>query len=357
MKNLIKLLTNTTDSICISILVKTHRTKPDYLSDSLRVKNSIKEVHEKLHKLTDKRTAEALLHKLNELESNIDYGKGTESLALFISESVQRAVKLTVPVVERVEVSESFLVRDLIKNMQFLENYFIITLSRDKVRLFEVHANDQIYENVDVFPLENTVFKTSSSAEESNARRVDTLTEEFFSVVDKFAFDELREFSNPVLLACDENNYHMFKKISRLNGRIENVFIPGNHDSRSAVDILAAAKPLMQNLLIENLNKEQELIKKAISQGTYTSDINEILQAAEEGKVQKIFIEKGFKQPAIFIDNGVRIVSKEELNGDPHTSDIINILTQKCFSTGADVVFVPKDKIEFFTGVGAMLRF
>ena len=52
---------------CITIIMNTHRTKPDYLKDGLRLKNLIKEAENKIQAIASKQDAAILIDRLNDL--------------------------------------------------------------------------------------------------------------------------------------------------------------------------------------------------------------------------------------------------------------------------------------------------
>ena len=52
---------------CITIIMNTHRTKPDYLTDGTRLKNLIKEAENKLQTIASKQDAAILIDRLNDL--------------------------------------------------------------------------------------------------------------------------------------------------------------------------------------------------------------------------------------------------------------------------------------------------
>src|SRR5690606_13397453 len=122
---------------CITIIATTHRSKPDYLNDGLRLKNLIKEAEDRLVADTSKRNATNLVEKLNKLAAEIDHSQNLESLMLFVNGEVAEYTRLPIKVEDRVVIDDTFATRDLVRAMHLETHYYILVLSQEKVRLIE----------------------------------------------------------------------------------------------------------------------------------------------------------------------------------------------------------------------------
>lgn len=169
----------------ITIILNTHRTRPDNNKDSITLKNLIKEAEERLYNDLDKRVALNLIQRLNALESQIDHNHNLESLILFVNDEIAEFIRLPIQVMNRVVIDNTFATRDLIRALHIQTNYFLLLLSRQKVRLIEALDDKEIEEIGQPFPIENTQFYSTNSLELSNARRQRNLIAEFFNRVDK----------------------------------------------------------------------------------------------------------------------------------------------------------------------------
>ena len=127
---------------CITIIMTTHRTKPDYLNDGLHLKNMIKDVETRLMADVSKKEATNLLERVNALAETIDHSQNLESLMLFVNEDVAEYTRLPIKVEDRVVIDETFATRDLIRSMHLETHYYVLVLSQDKIRLIEA-MNDK----------------------------------------------------------------------------------------------------------------------------------------------------------------------------------------------------------------------
>lgn len=113
----IKKIKNITADHCITIIMNSHRTRPDSLQDEVRLKNHIKTVDQRLRADTDKRTHTQLMDQLNRLAERIDHSLNLDSLILFVNEDMAEFSRLRIPVEDRVVIDDNFATRDLVRAM------------------------------------------------------------------------------------------------------------------------------------------------------------------------------------------------------------------------------------------------
>jgi hypothetical protein len=128
---------------CVTIILNTHRTKPDNEKDPLTLKNLIKDAEQRLYADEDKRDAKTLVERLQDLESKIDHRNNLESLILFVNEDIAEYTRLPIAVEDRVVIDHTFATRDLIRALHHETNYYVLVLSQQKVRLIEAF-NDKV---------------------------------------------------------------------------------------------------------------------------------------------------------------------------------------------------------------------
>ncbi len=138
---------------CLTIILPTHRTSPDNRQDPMRLKNLINEATSRLLGEFSKREVEALLKRLEDLTSTIDFDHTLDGLALFVNQDFARASILPFKVRERVIIHETFATRDLIFALNHSIRYWVLALSEKPTRLYE-GTNDALVEIQDKgFPM------------------------------------------------------------------------------------------------------------------------------------------------------------------------------------------------------------
>lgn len=342
---------------CITIIATTHRTKPDYLNDGLRLKNLIKEAEDRLMADTTKRNAKSLVEKLNKLAAEIDHSQNLESLMLFVNDEVAKYTRLPITVEDRVVIDDTFATRDLVRAMHLETHYYILVLSQEKIRLIEA-MNDKIIQEIgSPFPFENTQYFSKNRAANAIASRQTSLIAEYFNQADKRVNDVRKDNPLPVLICGLEENHNEYIKVADKKHSIFDVFLSKNKINDTAHSIVAESWEIVKDFLIQKNNERKLELKKAVGENKFLSDTNEIWKAISEGRIQTLFIEQGLFQPAVMKDDEIVYVSNEERNDTGVIDDIYDEMIEANMDFGGDVVFLPKGELTKFNGFGAITRY
>lgn len=342
---------------CISIIITTHRTKPDYLNDALQLKNMIKEVETRLMADTDKKNAKMLVDRVNALAESIDHSQNLESLVLFVNEDVSEYVRLPIKVEDRVVIDETFATRDLIRAMHLETHYYILVLSQEKIRLVEA-MNDRIIREVGKpFPIENTLFQTANKAAAALVGKQTNLIAEFFNQADKQVNELRKGTSLPVFICGLEENRNEYMKIADKKHSIFDVYLGKNKINDPVHSIVEEAWAVVKDYVVNKNNSRKEDLKKAVGENKFLSDTNEIWKAISEGRIQTLFVEQGRFQPAIMKGDEIEYVSEERRNETGVIDDIYDEMIEANMDFGGDVVFLPKGELDKFNGFGAITRY
>lgn len=342
---------------CISIIITTHRTKPDYLNDGLQLKNMIKEVETRLLADTGKKDAARLLERVNALADSIDHSHNLDSLVLFVNEDVSEYMRLPIKVKDRVVIDETFATRDLIRAMHLETHYYIAVLSQDNVRLIEAVNGDAVKEIGNPFPIENTEFHARNRAALAIASKQTSLMAEFFNKVDK-AVNEVRKGSPlPVFICGLEENHSQYLSVADNKETLFNVYLNKNKINDPIHSIVEESWGIVKEYMIKKNNSRKEDLKRAVGENKFLSDTNEIWKAIGEGRIQTLFVEQGRFQPAIMKGDEIEYVSEDRRNDTEVIDDIYDEMIEANMDFGGDVVFLPKGELDKFNGFGAITRY
>ena len=356
---LIKQLKDVISETCVTIILNTHRTRPENKKDGLVLKNLVKEVEERLFADESKRDAKIMVQRIKDLESKIDHNHNQESLILFVNENIAEYIRLPVKVVDRVVIDHTFATRDLVRAIHLETNYYVLVLSQQKVRLIEAF-NDKVVQEFDKptpFPIENTQFFSTSGVEQSNAAKQTTLIAEFFNRVDKELNKIRKDNPLPVLICTEESNYFEYMKIADQKHSIYDTFLNKKRVDEKDFEIVKEAWKIVKEYIINQNNARKEELLKAVGARKFMSDINDIWSAIQQGRIQTIFIEQGLFQPAVLEGNKITFVSEKERSLKEVVDDIYDEMIEMNMNFGGDVVFLPKGELKDFQGVGAITRY
>lgn len=357
MNTILKKIKDINSENCITILMNSHRTKPDYQKDEIVLKNLIKEVENRLLAATSKQNATALVDKLKSLADQIEHSHNLDSLMLFVNHDIAEYTRLPIQVVDRVVIDDTFSTRDLIRAMHTESNYYVLVLSQDKVRLIEALNDKVIQEFGSPFPIDNNSFSTRANAEAAASSRKSSLLAEFFNQVDKEVNSIRNQNPLPVLICTVEENYPEYVKVADQKESLFTTFLNSNRINEKDHAIVTEAWKIVEaHETQKNKERKSELLK-AVSENKFLSDTNEIWKGIKEGRVQTLFIEQGLFQPAVLENDEITYVSANQKSDKNVIDDIYDEMIEANSRFGGDVVFLPKESLTKFNGFGAITRY
>lgn len=346
------------DYPAVSILLNTHRTYPANEKDAIVLKNKVKEVEERLLAELPKRMAEEVIRQVKEVAESVDHRNNLDSLALFANKEMGKYVRLPLQVEDRVIVDHTFATRDLLRALLKEGQYYVLTLSQRRARLYQAF-NDTYLEEIreEGFPVENSKSDTGlDKLDLSMARGTDNLIRDFINKVDKALLTIHHRNPEPVVVAGVERNYHFYREVADKPGIIAG-WINQNRDESEAYEILRDAWRVMQENHGKLLEAAREDLAQAVSANRFASDVNEIWRRVREGRGDVLYVEKNFFQPAKVHGDELVLVGKEESTHTGIVDDIVDEIAEHVLRFGGQVVFLDDGSLTEHQGMALKLRY
>ncbi len=341
---------------CVTIILNTHRTRPDNEKDPIVLKNLVKDAETRLLNDYDKKFAKNIMDRINQLADSIDHNQNLESLVLFVSEDVSEFARLPVEVENRVVIDETFATRALVRALNQQKAYYVLVLSRDEARLIEAFNDKVVQEIGKPFPYENNTLYSTDRLELSMAQGQDNLIEEFFNRVDKEVNQIRNDKPLPILVCTEERNFHHYLKIAdRKDTILGHLNKNRMHEKDHA--IVREAWPVMQEKQIEKNDSKLGELKIALGSGMFLSDFGDIWKAILEGRGKTLFVQEGLFQPARINGNAIELVPIEDSDKKGVIDDIIDEMIENNIRHGGDTVFLSKDDLKDFQGLALVTRY
>ncbi len=342
---------------CVSILMNTHRTKPDNKQDPVLLKNLVTQAENRLLQTYDKRFAQPIIDRLKAKAASIRHNFNLDSLALFINDQgIAEYLRMPVKVEDRVVIDQTFATRDIVRAIHQQAAYYVLVLSRDKARLIHAASDAVVAEIGRPFPMDKKNLYTTNKEELTNKLGTDNLIEEFFNRVDK-AFHKVWEKNPlPVIVCTEERNYIHYLKVA------DRKHLVLGHLNRNRLDekahhIVPEAWPIVQDVLKRRNDQRLQELRHAVSTGKFLSDPAQIWVAIHEGRGQTLFVQHDYFQPAVISEGQIRLVPVEQANQPGVIDDIIDEMIEAALRTGGDVVFLSKDQLKDFQGLALITRY
>ena len=288
MKSLLDKLTKVQSKGCVSIIFNTHRTSPESQQDVIQLKNLIREAESRLKSEYDPAFAQLISKRLEEFTGEFNHLYNLDSMAVFVNEDTAEAVRMAIPVKDRVEVGTNFVVRDLVRSASESAGYYVLVLSRRQARMIEAYNSNPVSEAFEGFPMLNEVIETDTH-KLTMATGTDNIIENFFRHVDNQVSRVLNKHRLPLVVATEERNYHHYMKVATHTKDVV-AHLNQNRDEIESRLIVADCWPLVHEKIRERNAGRINDLRKAVSSGNFMSDLNDISRALLEGRGRTLYV-------------------------------------------------------------------
>lgn len=337
---------------CVSIIMNTHRTRPDNQKDPIQLKNLIKEALDRLYSNYEKRFVWPIEERLNEIADSLRHDENIESLIIYVNPNFSAYTRLPIPVKDRVVIDNTFATRDLIRASYEEGGYYVLQLSRSVARLIEAY-NDKVVEELGGdFPYENPLENRVNPDLDNES----TYIKEFMNHVDKSLQSILRDNPLPLIIASERRTYDYFMEVcddsSLIVGRIDRL-----PSEEKADKIVAEAWKEMASIIQDRQAARIQELHEAKSTNSLVVGYEEVWKTIQEGRGKTLFVRKGLIQPAIVDKENftIRLVDDPVSNPDA-VDDIVDEMIEQTIAFGGDLVFVKDDSLEEYGNIALITR-
>lgn len=338
--------------ISVTIVFPTHRVAPGMDQDPIMMKNKIDEAERLLYEKFPKREVWPIAENLREAEQAVDHRLNLDSLVVYANADFSSVVKLPVELPAEVVIGREFDLRPLYRAMQQNRHYYIITVSKQLIRLFEAF-NDRIVTEFTSggFPFPRTSRYITLFEKQDSDNFVDNMEKEFYNDADK----NFRAFRNenpmPVVLLGDVKSTAWYGEqmddSDMVIGRAA-----GSYDNAPAHTVVAAAYPELVRYreLLEKSNLDD--IDAAASAHRLSESLGDIVAAAREGSADTLYIADDLS-----LDSRIRRENFNTADGETNAADVRSLLLRSVRQNGGRVVFMPPGLLSRYDGLVLSRRY
>lgn len=312
-------LANIREDYCVSIYMPTHRVGEEVTNgkDSLLLKNKLQKVKHTLMELgmTEGQAKEFLQPAQRLYDDNNFWHHQLDGLAIFLSKDHFSYHRLPCKLEEFSCVTNSFHLLQLVPLMSGDGIYYILALSLEKVRLLEatryyvneLDVNDRIQQGMKEVEkyyefekaLENQGGlvpnpQNRNGQGELRPTKKDLVEEYFRNVVVGLRKIVLTD-RTPIVMAGVDYLHPIFKEVAHgLN--VMDKGIIGNPDELKSKDLHSRSWDAVEPYFSKEKERNREAYGDWAGTGKTTYDVNRIVPAAFNGRVDTLFISKGQHQ-------------------------------------------------------------
>lgn len=363
---------------CLSIYQTTHRSHPDNLQDRLVFRGHVKSLATSLAQPHIRADVPALLAPFHELADNDDFWNHTlDGLAVLGCSGVFRVFVLPRILPDMAVVADSFHTQPLRRILQSVDRYQVLCLSRDKAKLWEgsrdglaeiewpesvpqtasaALGNQFTEPHQTVSSMGGIGQGTSPLVHSSGGKKdeVDLDADRYFRVLDRAIMEHCSNPSGlPLLLVALPEHHHRFRQASH-NAALIPEGLEINPDALDPQTLCASAWTLMEPQYRAQQAAWAEAFSAARAKGLGSDELNDVAQAAAQGRVSALLLEEGCLIPGrLHADSGR--VAHADLQ-DPTVDDVLDDLGELVERMGGVVHALSASQMPTTSGVAATYR-
>lgn len=352
MNKLFKEVKDINTEACVSIILNTHRTRPDNQKDPIQLKNLIKEALERLYNSYEKRFVWPIDERLNEIAESIRHDENIESLVIYANQNFSAYTRLPIEVQDRVIIDRTFATKDLIKAAYEEGGYYVLQLSRSIARLTEAFNGKVVEEMGGDFPYENPMENRGNPEMDNESDYI----KEFLNHVDKSLQIVLNERPLPVIVVSERRTYNYFVEVCDDTSSIVGILDRLPNDEKPDKIVAEAWKKMLSVIQERHASRIEEL-EEAKSTNSVVSGYKDVWQTVQQGRGKILFVRKGLMQPAIVDEENFKIKLIDHPSSQPDAvDDIVDEMIEQTIAYGGDLVFVKDGSLEEFEDIALVTR-
>lgn len=367
-KSIIEKIKSSRQGPCLSVILPTHRTSPERTLDPIEVKKTLGRVKEDIA-LKYGKSGAALNERLDTLHDRIDFTHNQEGIGFYVSKDVAEVVHFPFPVNEKTNVGDFFHTRELVELEAWYEDYFVLDISLEEVKLFRgsgkhleaIHNNDfpakfkDDYEYERSQPLGRGHGFGLKNTEGDKSVVIEERFEKFLKECDKLLDPYLKK-NEMLILSGAKQEIGYFQKVSMHNNKVAGK-IQGSHSHTPLNELGEQAYEEVRRAREEQAAETIKELEEAFGKEMAITGIENVWRAAREGKGRVLFVEKGFLQKA-FVKPGVEHLF---LSPPAEVHDIVDDAVESVIRTvlekNGKVVVTENGKLEKLDRIALLLRY
>lgn len=370
---------------CVSLYLPVLREGNDVQQSQIRLRTLLRQAedHLKGNGLSVPKIQKILKPASELLEQPLFWAVAPEGLAMFMSDSQSVIFSLEKSIDENIIIDDHFMVRPLLElDIQNAE-YLLLAIGRGAVRVYRGSRNRLIQIPVSDLPesLETIVSAYSFEKQrrqyggaagsnhgavagavnhgfENSKDRDRLMVEDYCRAVDAKILEHWQKENLPLVLACVDYLFAVFQKVSK-NPNLLAENIPGSPDHLTETELRNRAWAIVQANLPDQASLDWAATQNFFGSDRIRQNIRQIIEAADHGRVDKLFIPRGKVLPGRF-EPDTREITRPLPGTEraPFThQDLLEFAALRALSNGAQVHSIDPRQIPEGADAVALMRY
>ncbi|CCK32570.1 hypothetical protein BN159_8192 [Streptomyces davaonensis JCM 4913] len=344
----------------VSVLTPTHRREPEKTQDPVRLRNVVADAKKQLEAdpAVSRERRIDVVRQLEEALTEVDLAHAEDGLVIFAAPGEHQVWSLARTVPERVVLSDTFLTRNLVSAQAAERPFWVLSVSADRVTLWNGGGDRVAEEQIGGFPLTRTLDNFDAEHQERIGDRPSTFRDEatrhFLREADTAIGKLLREDPRPLYVTGETAALSLLDEVGSVTNDAVHVRHGGLSDA-SPEAVWQAVRPMVEADGRKTVDTVARELETARGRRSYAAGLDEVWQNARDGRVRLLAVEENYR--ATVRDNaGDHLIPATSGDLDAR-EDIVDEIVEQCLETGADVRFVPDGTLGDATGIAGILRY
>jgi hypothetical protein len=382
-RNQLEFLSARHDQSCISMFMPTHRAGPETRQDPIRLKNLAREAESRIIASGVRPVnAKQILSPVRNLLRQAGFWRAqADGLALFASQGFFQYFRLPLQVEELVTVKDCFQVSPLVPVFTMGGQFYLLALSRNKVRFFlgaaytlrevelkgvpgniaealryDVREAQAQFHSAEPGGIGGPLGKKGSvyhgqgvGVDDEQAR-----TLEYLLIIERGVRHRLRNQQLPLVLAGVTELLSVYRSINKYPRLLDNA-VSGNTDGWGEDELHAHAWRIVQPYHEQARKQALSEYKELLATGRTSNDLKEILLAAYQGRVQAAFLGCGAHQWGNY--NFEEDTLEIRGQNDAGSEDLFNLVAIQTILHDGAVYALPQNEMPNGSSIAAVFRY
>lgn len=365
----------------VSIFIPTHRAGKETLNgvDAITLKNQLKQVKQKLEKQeVHKNKIAAITEPLTNLVNDGEFWRHqSDGLAIFCTPDFLKKYTVPVKFEEFNSVSNEFYVKPLMPLFNDDGRFYLLTLKTDAVGFYEgtrysiteIEVDDLTPSRLeDVvgydFEQKSLQFRTQQGNQGAGSfhghaksdEKAKTELLQYFRAIDKGLMKLLHDDqTTPLVVASLDYHFPIYREANSY----KNLFprhVSGNPADMDTIELHEKAWQLLKSHFSRKRQDKKLLYHELQKHGKTSSNLDEILEAAQTGKVDTLFIEKNSDIFGNYINGSGIETNDSETNAKK--IPLLNFAAVKVFEQGGKVFLENRENLpDSSSKINALFRY
>jgi Bacterial archaeo-eukaryotic release factor family 11 len=310
----------------------------------------------------DKRDLAVLEDAFADLEEDDEFWRHqARTLAVFATPGWVRTFRLPNRLVERAVAGERLYVKPLMRAVTFPQTAFVLALAQGGVRLLET-VPDAAPEVVRVPDMPSNVASAvgkSSIKDRAPARKLQgtegqkVRMRQYARQIDHALREVLPGHGVPLVIAATEPLDAIFRSVCRYSDVVPET-VEGSPESTSDLDLVAAARDVLDRYYAGRLAELKDLFAQRSSQNRTSLDVATVARLATQGAVDALFLDIDAVVPGTVAADGA-VTFADDLA--PDTIGVVDEIARRAWLSGARLVAVRREDVPGGGDLAAILRY